>query len=115
MTADYGKPFGRSFWVIPGKFLAGCYPGSKDLVEASEKLHGLLSCGIRFVVNLMEQHERDHNGDRFIPYEEQLKRMGNEALRCFVWVIRREPSSAKSRIACAEPESRTRPSVASHP
>lgn len=23
-------PFNRSYWVVPGKFLAGCYPGSED-------------------------------------------------------------------------------------
>jgi len=78
MPADYHKPFGRSFWVIPGKLLAGCYPGSRDHAEASEKLQGLLNCGIRFVVSLMEESERDHNGHRFTPYEDRLKRMGND-------------------------------------
>jgi hypothetical protein len=28
-------PFPRSYWVIPGKLLAGCYPGAKDPKEAT--------------------------------------------------------------------------------
>jgi hypothetical protein len=25
-------PFDRSYWVVPGRFLAGCYPGDLDVV-----------------------------------------------------------------------------------
>jgi hypothetical protein len=48
-------PFGRSYWVVPDKFLAGAYPGSKDHDEALPKITALVECGIRFVVNLMEE------------------------------------------------------------
>ncbi len=27
-------PFNRSYWVVPGKFLAGCYPGSVNKDKA---------------------------------------------------------------------------------
>ncbi len=68
-------PFPRSYWVIPGKLLAGYYPGdrNKDLME--QKMSGLLDCGIRCVVNLMEQDERDHDGLPFVDYAPVLERL----------------------------------------
>jgi protein tyrosine phosphatase len=66
------KPFGRSYWVVPNKFLAGAYPGSKDLLEAEEKISGLVTCGIRHVINLMEEEETKYGNERFVPYEEVL-------------------------------------------
>jgi hypothetical protein len=39
-------PFERSYWVVPGKFLAGYYPGDLDKDMMSYKLNGLLSAGI---------------------------------------------------------------------
>jgi hypothetical protein len=39
-------PFPKSYWVIPGKFLAGAYPGSADPEEAKEKIKALTFCGI---------------------------------------------------------------------
>lgn len=62
-------PFKRSYWVVPGKLLAGCYPGSPDPDEAREKLRGLLECGIRHVINLMYPDEKSRGGLPFRPYE----------------------------------------------
>jgi protein tyrosine phosphatase len=62
-------PFPRSYWVIPGKLLAGYYPGSKDPKEATTKLTALINAGIRHVLNLMEPDERDFTGHRFVPYD----------------------------------------------
>ncbi|MFH1081683.1 MAG: protein phosphatase [Pseudomonadota bacterium] len=77
MTPIHKTPFDRSYWVVPGKFLAGYYPGDRhrDLME--QKLQGLLNCGIRCVINLMEPNERDHDGLPFADYEPELKRMAN--------------------------------------
>ena len=78
MLQKPAKPFARSYWVVPGKLLAGCYPGSRNPVEISQKLEGLLNSGIRCVVNLMEGHETDHDGNSFADYEEPLKLMAKE-------------------------------------
>lgn len=78
MTEDFTKPFDRSYWVIPYKLLAGCYPGSQYPEEATRRLLGLLNCGIRFVINLMEEHETNYHGDGFVPYEKSLILMGTE-------------------------------------
>jgi protein tyrosine phosphatase len=66
-------PFPRSYWVIPDKFLAGFYPGSKNPKEATEKLTALINSGIRHVINLMEPDERDLTGHRFVPYDEVME------------------------------------------
>jgi len=51
-------PFERSYWVVPGKFLAGAYPGDSDPEKAERKLRGLLAAGIRCIVDLTT--EEDH-------------------------------------------------------
>ena len=66
-------PFNRSYWVIPGKLMAGSYPGSKNKNEAKQKLKGLITSGIRHVISLMEPDEFDHSGDSFTPYIDQME------------------------------------------
>lgn len=78
MYRNVEKPFARSYWVVPDKLLAGCYPGSRDHLEASQRLDGLLMCGVRYVVNLMEEQETNYYGDGFLPYENSLIGKGNK-------------------------------------
>jgi len=66
------SPFDRSYWVVRGKLLAGCYPGDRRPDEAKRKLDALLDAGIRYVINLMQEHEADWYGDIFEPYEEMI-------------------------------------------
>lgn len=66
-------PFSRSYWVVPDKFLAGCYPGSEDQKMAHEKLESLLNHGIRCFISLMEPDEVNWNGKPFASYEEQIR------------------------------------------
>jgi protein-tyrosine phosphatase len=66
-------PFLHSYWVVPGILLAGRYPGSKNSFEATEKLTRLVHTGIRRVINLQEEKERDYEGDLFVPYAHELK------------------------------------------
>jgi hypothetical protein len=71
-------PSPRSYWVVPGKLLAGCYPGAKYPKEATEKLTALLHAGIRHFINLMEPDERDRAGQLFVPYEDILESIASE-------------------------------------
>jgi protein tyrosine phosphatase len=73
MNSGRQKPFDRSYWVVPDKFLAGAYPGSKDSQEAREKVSGLINCGIRRIINLMEEHETNYASERFVSYEGVLR------------------------------------------
>ncbi len=76
-------PYSRSYWVIPEKLMAGCYPGSPNKDEAHQKLKGLLDHGIRHVINLMEEDEINHSGKSFISYEEQMTSIA-ESMSCTV-------------------------------
>jgi protein tyrosine phosphatase len=66
-------PFPRSYWVIPGKLLAGCYPGDKNPKEATAKPTALINSGIRHVISLMEPDETDSSLHRFVPYADLMK------------------------------------------
>lgn len=72
---NHSVPFARSYWVEPGKLLAGCYPGDRNPKQAEAKLKGLLASGIRVVVNLMEENELGHNGETFVQYDKTLQKM----------------------------------------
>ena len=59
------RPNLNTYWVIPGKFLAGEYPGDKDLAKAREKVNRFLEIGFRHFVDLTELGE-------LVPYEATL-------------------------------------------
>src|SRR5687768_9664924 len=65
-------PFARSFWVQPGKLMAGFFPGDRDPAVGHAKLAALLDCGVAHVVCLMEKNERDHAGRLFLDYRPAL-------------------------------------------
>ena len=74
-------PFPRSYWVEPGRVLAGCYPGDKDQHVAENKLKGLIEAGVSRVINLMEADEVDHRGQSFAPYEGRLHEVAQQLAR----------------------------------
>jgi hypothetical protein len=61
-------PFSRSYWVIPGRFLAGCYPGGREPADAAVKIRALFDTGVTLCVSLMFADERDHTGSPFNDY-----------------------------------------------
>ncbi len=66
-------PFNRSYWVVPGKLLAGYYPGSENPLEEEKNLKGLIQAGIRHVISLMEPEEYSRSDDPFPPYVDHLE------------------------------------------
>ena len=73
------RPIPNSYWVSPGRFVAGEYPGSGDDGEAAAKLRTLLGAGINHFINLTEDDERAAFG-RLKPYvgiaEEEARKLG---------------------------------------
>lgn len=69
-------PFERSYWVVPGRLLAGYYPGHSDPDRMSQQCRGLVGCGIRSVVSLMEEHEVNLDGLNFPDYTPCLESGG---------------------------------------
>jgi len=70
-------PFPRSYWVIPGKILAGAFPGDKDSIIAQDKLQRLFDIGIRCIVNLMQPDETNHDGQTFADYSKSFNEIAD--------------------------------------
>jgi len=50
-------PLPNSYWVLPGRFLAGGYPGGFDEEEARWQIGRLLEAGVSFFLDLTEEDE----------------------------------------------------------
>lgn len=51
------RPLPATYWVVPGRFLAGEYPGSHSRAEAMERLRLLLSAGVTCFIDVTEPDE----------------------------------------------------------
>jgi len=71
-------PFPGAYWVIPKKLMAGFFPGSQHPYEATENLTNMVRCGIRCVVDLMEEKESDRYDGEIVPYKEELKEIAKK-------------------------------------
>lgn len=71
-------PFHQSYWVVPGKLLAGFYPGHSEPDKATVQLQALVDCGIRYIINLMEPDEVNRAGQPFVPYIDQARALAGE-------------------------------------
>ena len=70
-------PFPDSYWVLPGKVLAGEYPRTKEEDASRAKLSSLLECGITAMVDLTEENER-HSGIPLKPYHRWIEELAAE-------------------------------------
>ncbi|MHB1457325.1 MAG: ADP-ribosylglycohydrolase family protein [Armatimonadota bacterium] len=96
-------PFPRSYWVSQGTFLAGCYPGHPDALEAQQKLSSILKAGIKTIICLMEEAETDHNSKPFTQYETEFCRLADDQnidVMCIRHPIR--DNSAPSRATMSD-------------
>ena len=59
------RPHGNTYWVEPGRLLAGEYPGAPDGGDAVTRLRQYLDVGVDYFVDLTEQGELE-------PYEDLL-------------------------------------------
>lgn len=62
------RPFPQSYWVREGLLCAGAYPGSPTSSVHADKCLGVVAAGVRRVISLMEDHEKNHDGLEFTPY-----------------------------------------------
>jgi ADP-ribosyl-[dinitrogen reductase] hydrolase len=59
------SPLPNTYWVIPGRLLAGEYPGGNSVRETQERLAKLVGAGIRCFIDLTQPDERE-------PYDAEL-------------------------------------------
>ena len=57
VTPEPAKPDPNTYWVVPGKLLAGEYPGAPDSEEARRRLRRFLAAGVRHFIDLTEVAE----------------------------------------------------------
>ncbi len=81
-------PFDQAYWVVPDRFMAGCYPGAEHSADTRDKLRGLLARGICHIINLMESTEVNRKGKPFVPYEDQMTALAR-TMGCHVEIHRR--------------------------
>ncbi len=74
-------PTNRAYWVIPGLFLAGSYPGESDAQLHEMRLQKLWKSGICTIVNLMEPTEKNNSGENFRPYLPFLEHLSHQSQR----------------------------------
>ena len=65
-------PFDRSYWIVPGKLLAGAYPGDLDPAAAENKVRAIIEAGIRCFVDLTSPEDRNMFGQSLNPYQDLL-------------------------------------------
>jgi len=51
------RPLPNSYWVIPGRLLAGEYPGGSDFTDSRARLARVRDAGIDYFVDLTEEGE----------------------------------------------------------
>ena len=75
-AARADRPNANTYWVEPGRLLAGEYPRNADEETSAEKLRAYLDAGVTFFLDLTEEGE-------LTPYREALERMaGAGAVHC---------------------------------
>ena len=71
-------PFPNSYWVAPGKLLAGEHPEGMDAAESQTRLEAMLEVGIRTFVDLTEPHETGETAVHETGYPRLLHRLSEE-------------------------------------
>jgi hypothetical protein len=54
---DFERPLPESYWVIPGQFLAGEYPGQYQEELTRKRLDALIEAGFDVFIDLTQPHE----------------------------------------------------------
>ena len=67
-----------TYWVVPGRLMAGMYPGSRSLAETRTNLASLLRAGVRAFIDLTEADEVTRLG-LLRPYAEGLRALAAES------------------------------------
>lgn len=56
---DPARPIPESYWVVPGKFLAGEYPGGPDVEISRQRMDAFLEAGFDTFIDLTAPDERE--------------------------------------------------------
>ena len=68
-------PFEEAYWVEAGRLMAGAYPGEYETAVSERRLRGLIQCGIRTFITLMEAREESPDPRTEPAYARALERV----------------------------------------
>ena len=57
MNAEHPRPDPNTYWVLPGRFLAGEYPGAADHKAARARIAAFARAGVNAFIDLTENRE----------------------------------------------------------
>src|SRR5262245_36020686 len=66
-------PLRGSYWVVPGQFLAGEYPGEVEFDKTRRKLRALIAAGIRTFIDLTDEDEVNEDAKVIPAYRSILR------------------------------------------
>ena len=76
------QPLQNSYWIVPGLFLAGEYPRTKDLAPSVARLEAMVSAGITYFIDLTTSE------DQLEPYDDLLREVSERSARRYSFGIR---------------------------
>lgn len=76
-----------AYWVVPGKLLAGAYPGHQTPAAHEKRIRDVLAAGVRVFLSLTEPDEKNRQGEPFVPYD-HLACEWEPAAKCVRFPIR---------------------------
>jgi protein tyrosine/serine phosphatase len=85
-TGKEAAPAERSYWVVPRKLAGGAYPPLDG-----QRIERLIEAGIRTFINLVEENERNLQGQPFTRYADharELARARGEQVACLGFPVR---------------------------
>jgi hypothetical protein len=71
-------PLVGTYWVLPGQFLAGEYPGENDPELTEKRLRALIAGGIRTFVDLTDEGEINEDAKVVPPYRSIMRQVSEE-------------------------------------
>lgn len=78
MSEKPSPPLRGSYWVLPGRFLAGEYPGEVEPEMTARKIRALIAGGIRTFVDLTDEDEVNEDAKTIPAYRSILRRISEE-------------------------------------
>jgi protein tyrosine/serine phosphatase len=78
MSEVHPAPLRGTYWVLPGQFLAGEYPGEVEPALTEKRLRALIGAGVRTFVDLTDEDEVNEDAKVIPTYRSILRRVSEE-------------------------------------
>lgn len=78
MSESNTEPLRGTYWVLPGQFLAGVYPGDTESMVAEKRIRALIRAGIRTFVDLTDEDEINEDAKVIPAYRSILRQVSED-------------------------------------